>query len=460
MGTIRLQTPIPGPQSVYWVRRRQEAVPRGPKHAIPVFIQQGEGAILEDVDGNRFLDFAGGIGCMNVGHCAPPVRASAQQQLDRFSHVCFAVTPYDSYIRLAEELNRRVPGSFQKKTVLVNTGAEGVENAIKIARAYTRRPAVIAFEDAFHGRTLLTMTLTSKIHPYKQGFGPFAPEVYRIPYAYCYQCSYGLTYPECGTYCARVLEDTFKRVVSADTVAALIVEPVLGEGGFVPAPQEFFSILADLCRRHGILLIVDEVQTGFGRTGTLFACEQLGIEPDLLVSAKSLAAGLPLAAVTGRAEIMEAPVAGGLGGTYSGNPVACEAALAVLDMFDKHDLCARARYIGAWVEDRAKDWERRFPIVGDMRGVGAMRAFELVMDRQTREPAREETESVLRYCYEHGLLILSAGTFGNIIRLLVPLVITDEQLAEGFAVLESAIAAVSHPTGAAVSTELRRNARR
>lgn len=441
MGAIRLQTPIPGPQSVYWMRRRQEAVPRGPKNAISVFIQQGEGAILEDVDGNRFLDFAGGIGCLNVGHCAPPVRASAQQQLDRFSHVCFAVTPYDSYIRLAEELNRRVPGFFQKKTVLVNTGAEGVENAIKIARAYTRRPAVIAFEDAFHGRTLLTMTLTSKIHPYKQGFGPFAPEVYRIPYAYCYRCSYGLTYPECGTYCARVLEDAFKRVVSADTVAAVVVEPVLGEGGFVPAPQEFFSTLADLCRRHGILLIADEVQTGFGRTGTLFACEQLGIEPDLLVSAKSLAAGLPLAAVTGRAEIMEAPIAGGLGGTYSGNPVACEAALAVLNMFDTHDLCARARYIGAWVQDRAKDWERRFPIVGDMRGMGAMRAFELVMDRQTRQPASEETESVLRYCYEHGLLILSAGTFGNVIRLLVPLVITDEQLAEGFAVLESAIAA-------------------
>ena len=445
MRTIQLQTEIPGPVSMDWSERRQTAVPRGTQSAAPVFIARAEGAVLHDVDGNSFLDFAGGIGCMNVGHCDPEIVKAAQEQLGRFTHLCFAVTPYDAYIRLAEELNRRTPGSFPKKTLLVNTGAEAVENAVKIARAYTGRPAVIAFEDAFHGRTLLAMSLTSKVHPYKESFGPFAPEVYRIPYGYCYRCSYSLSYPKCEIRCAHALEDIFQRTVDATNVAAIVVEPILGEGGFVAPPAEFFQVLAEICAKHGILLIADEVQTGFGRTGTLFACEQLGIEPDLILCAKSIAGGLPLAAVTGRAEVMDAPVPSGLGGTYVGNPVACEAALAVLKMFDDRHLSSRGQRIGEWILRRTSAWKNDFPLIGDIRGRGAMRAFELVRDPLSREPAKEETAAITKYCFQHGVIVLSAGTYGNVIRLLVPLVITDDQLEEGFTVLEAALASVSKP---------------
>jgi 4-aminobutyrate aminotransferase/(S)-3-amino-2-methylpropionate transaminase len=445
MNAIDLRTEVPGPLSLRWAERRRGAVPRGVHSVTPVFIESAEGAVLHDVDGNSLLDFAGGIGCMNAGHCERSICGAAREQLERFSHLCFAVTPYDSYIRLAEELNRRTPGRFPKKTVLVNSGAEAVENAVKIARSYTRRPAVIAFEDAFHGRTLLGLTLTSKVRPYKEGFGPFAPEVYRIPYGYCYRCSYSLTYPDCEIRCARTLEDVFCRVVDSGTVAAVIVEPVLGEGGFAAPPGEFFGVLRDVCTKRGILLIVDEVQTGFGRTGTLFACEQLGLEPDLIVSGKSIAAGLPLAAVTGRSEIMDAPMPGGLGGTYVGNPVACEAALAVLKVFDEQHLAHRAARIGEWIGRRTQEYASLFPLVGDVRGLGAMRAFELVRDRGSRTPAREETEAVIEYCWRHGLIILPAGTYNNVIRLLFPLVITDDQLEEGFRILEAALASVSAP---------------
>jgi 4-aminobutyrate aminotransferase/(S)-3-amino-2-methylpropionate transaminase len=443
VSSIQIKRSAPGPQSQEWMRRREQAVPRGVHHSVPVFIHHAEGAVLYDVDGNAFLDFGGGIGCMNVGHCASEVRTAAQQQLDRFSHLCFSVTPHDSYVRLAEELNRRTPGAYAKKTLLVNSGAEGVENAVKIARAYTGRAAVVVFEDAFHGRTLLGMSLTSKVHPYKEGFGPFVPEVYRVPYGYCYRCSYSLTYPTCEIRCGHALEDVFLRTVDASEVAAVMVEPVLGEGGFVAPPREFFRTLREVSTRHGILLVADEVQTGFGRTGTLFACEQLGIEPDLLVSAKSMAAGLPLGAVTGRAEIMDAPGPGALGGTFVGNPVACEAALAVLKIFDDRQLAARAARIGDWICQRTQKWKTEFRLIGDIRGMGAMRAFELVRDRETKHPAREETEAVLKYCWQHGLVVLSAGTYGNVIRLLVPLVITDDQLDEGFSVLEAALAFAS-----------------
>jgi len=299
---------------------------------------------------------------------------------------------------------------------------------------------VIAFEDAFHGRTLLGMTLTSKTRPYKAGFGPFAPEVYRMPYAYCYRCPYARDRADCGTTCAARLHDVFRRLVPADAVAAVIVEPVLGEGGFVDAPREFLHGLAAICREHGVVLIVDEIQTGFGRTGTLFASEHFGLEPDLLLAGKSLGGGLPIAAVTGRAEIMDAAEPGGLGGTYGGNPLACEAALAVLGTFDTDRLCERARAIGETFADYTRDWTARLPIVGDIRGLGAMRALELVRDRSTKEPAPEETARVIHACHERGLLVLSAGTFGNVIRLLVPLVATDAQIREGLGVLEAALA--------------------
>jgi len=302
---------------------------------------------------------------------------------------------------------------------------------------------VIAFEDAFHGRTMMALALTSKTHPYKAGFAPFPSEVYRIPYAYCYRCSYSLKYPSCDVYCARHLEDTFKRIVASEDVAAVIAEPVLGEGGFIAPPAEFFRIVIDICRKHGVLFIADEVQSGFGRTGKMFASEHYGIEPDMVVTAKSLGGGLPLAAVTGRAEIMDAPGPGGLGGTFAGNPLACAAANAVLDVLERGDLLARAKSIGEHFDRRAKDWAGRFDLIGDIRGLGAMRAIELVKSRKTREPAAEETREITQYCYEHGLITITAGSYGNVIRMLVPLVVADEQMDEALDVLENAIASVA-----------------
>ena len=440
MSTIQLRTTVPGPKSRELAARRDAAIPRGLSHATPVYIARSQDACLEDVDGNRFIDFAGGIGSLNSGHRNPHVVAELQSQLQNFLHACASVTPYEGYIKLAERLNRITPGKFPKKTLLVNSGAEAVENAVKIARAHTGRPGIIAFEDAFHGRTMMTLALTSKTHPYKAGFAPFPSDVYRIPYGYCYRCSYSLKYPECDVYCARHLEDTFKRVVAAEDVAAVIAEPVLGEGGFINPPPEFFRILMEICHRHGVLFIADEVQSGFGRTGKMFASEHYGIEPDILVTAKSMGGGLPLAAVTGRAEIMDAPAAGGLGGTFGGNPLSCAAANAVLDEFEKSDLLERANSIGQRFEQRAREWKERFDLIGDVRGLGAMRAIELVKCRETREPAPEETKKITQYCYEHGLITITAGTYGNVIRVLVPLVVTHQQMDEGLDVLEAALA--------------------
>ena len=451
MAVIQIKTSIPGPNSRALAERRDAAVPRGLSHATPVYVARAQDTWLEDVDGNRFLDFAGGIGCINTGHRNAATVSAIESQLQNFLHTCAQVTPYENYVRVAERLNQITPGKFPKKTLLVNSGAEAVENAIKIARAHTGRSGVIAFEDAFHGRTMMTLALTSKTHPYKAGFAPFPSDVYRIPYAYCYRCSYSLQYPSCEMFCARHLEDTFRRVVASEDVAAVIAEPVLGEGGFVAPPPEFFRIVMDICHRHGVLFIADEVQTGFGRTGKMFASEHYGIDPDLLVTAKSLGGGLPLAAVTGRSEIMDAPGPGGLGGTFAGNPVACAAANAVLDILEHEDLLERANAIGQLFERRAREWQVRFDLIGDVRGLGAMRAIELVKSRETREPAPEETKRITQICYEHGLVTITAGTYGNVIRLLVPLVITDDQMQEGLGVLESALATVS---GKSVLTEV------
>src|SRR5271168_3561716 len=443
MPTIQLRTPIPGPKSQEWMKRRQAAVARGVSHATQIFAARAEGATIEDVDGNRFLDFAGGIGVVNVGHRAPSVVDAIRKQLDAFVHTCFSVAPYGKYVELAEKLNSLVPGNFPKKTILVNSGAEAIENAVKIARCYTHRPAIICFEDAFHGRTMLTMSLTSKTHPYKAGFEPFATDIYRIPYAYCYRCSYSLEYPSCSVFCAHHLEDTFKRVVAAEAVAAVVVEPVLGEGGFVAPPPDFFKVLQDICKRRNILFIADEVQTGFCRTGAMFASERYGITPDILIAAKSIAAGMQLAAVTGRAEVMDAPGVGGLGGTYGGNPLACAAALAVIETMERENLPARAEELGQRFEARAREWKKRWPLIGDVRGLGAMRALELVRSADQREPAKQETEEVLRHCRERGLILLSAGTYGNVLRVLVPLVVTTEQFDEGLNVLEASLAIVA-----------------
>jgi 4-aminobutyrate aminotransferase/(S)-3-amino-2-methylpropionate transaminase len=443
VSTIRLRTELPGPRSRELMARRNAAVPRGPFHATPIFVQEGRGARLMDVDGNELLDFAGGIGCVNVGHANPAVVEAAAAQLARLTHGCFHVTPYESYIRLAERLNALVPGAFAKKTMLANSGAEAVENAVKIARAATGRPAVIAFEDGFHGRTLLAMTLTSKVHPYKAGFGPFAPEVYRAPYAYCYRCPFALSHPSCSVACADAVEDVFKRHVAAEDVAAVIVEPILGEGGFVTPPADWLPRLRAITEKHGILLIADEVQTGFGRTGKLWAIEHTGVVPDILIAAKSLAGGLPLSSVTGRAEVMDAVPPGGLGGTFGGNPVSVAAALAVLDQMETGAPYARAEAIGRAFAARAERWRERFALVGDARGLGAMRAIELVKDRATKEPAKEATTAVSEACYRRGLVTITAGTFGNVVRLLMPLVVTDAEIEEGLDVLEAALGEVS-----------------
>jgi 4-aminobutyrate aminotransferase / (S)-3-amino-2-methylpropionate transaminase / 5-aminovalerate transaminase len=429
------------------MKRRNAAVVRGAYHATPVFVAKAEGAVIEDVDGNRLIDLAGGIGCLNTGHRAAAVVDAIRRQLDRFLHTSFNVLPYESYIAVCERLNSIAPGRGPKKTVLLNTGAEAVENAIKIARCYTKRSGIISFEDAFHGRTYMAMAATSKTHPYKAGFEPFPAEVYRIPYAYCFRCSYSMKYPSCDVYCARHIEDTFKRVVAAESVAAVIVEPVLGEGGFVTPPAEFYPTLGAICRQHGILLIADEVQTGFARTGAMFACERLGLEPDLVAMAKSLTGGLPMGAVTGRAEIMDAPGVGQLGGTFGGNPAACEAALAVLEIIEKEDLCARANVLGERFRKRAAKWQERWELVGDVRGLGAMQALELVRSKASRQPADTETSQVSQYCYEHGVVTITAGSYGNVIRLLMPLVITDGQMEEAMDVIEAGLAHVTERKG-------------
>lgn len=439
MGAIRLKTGVPGPKSIEIMRRREAVVPRGLHHATPVVAARASGAVIEDVDGNRYIDFAGGIGTLNVGHSAPAVVSAVSGQLERFTHACFSVTPYESYVALAERLIRLTPGAFPKKALFLNTGAEAVENAVKIARHATGRPGVLVFEDAFHGRTLLALSMTSKVRPYKAGFGPFVAGVHRVPYAYCYRCPLRLEPGTCAVACAGLVEDHFKRHADPASIAAVVVEPVLGEGGFVVPPREFLPRVAEVCRRHGILVVADEVQTGFGRTGRMFACEHSGLEPDLLVTAKSLAGGLPLSAVVGRAEIMDSPGVGGLGGTFAGNPLAVAAAHAVLDAFESSGLPARAEAIGARMEERARGWMDRFPLVGDVRRLGAMVAIELVADRATKEPAKTVTDALARRACERGLILITAGTYGNVIRSLVPLVISDSELDEALDVIESCL---------------------
>lgn len=448
MSTIQLRTSIPGPRSQALMKRRDAAVALGIFQATPIFVAKAEGAVIEDVDGNRLIDFAGGIGCLNTGHRAPAVIDALRRQLDRFLHTSINVLPYESYVAVSERLNAIAPGRGPKKTILLNTGAEAVENAIKIARFYTKRPAIICFEDAFHGRTYMAMAATSKTHPYKAGFEPFPGDLYRVPYAYCYRCSYSLKYPSCELFCAHHLEDTFKRVVAAESVAAIVVEPILGEGGFVTPPAGFYPVLGEICRKHGILLIADEVQTGFGRTGAMFASERLGLVPDLVTMAKSLTGGLPMGAVTGRAEIMDSPGVGQLGGTFGGNPLACEAALAVLDTIEKENLCARANLLGERFRKRAAKWQSQWELIGEVRGLGAMQALELVRSKTTRQPADDETKEVSKYCYEHGLVTITAGSYSNVIRLLMPLVVTDAQMDEAMDVLEGGLAQVSEKKGA------------
>jgi len=410
---------------------REQIVPRGPYNIVPYFIESARGALVYDVDGRELIDFSGGIGVLNVGHCHPKVVAAIKDQADKLHHTCFHVLMYEPYLTLAQKLCGLTPGDFPKAALFANSGAEAVENAVKIARYYTKRPAVIVFENSFHGRTLLTMTMTSKTHPYKLGFGPFAPEIYRMPYAYCYRCPFGLTYPACDTACADYLEEFFINHVAAENTAALVVEPVIGEGGFITPPPEYFPKLLSTCREHGVLFVADEIQSGMGRTGKMFAMEHWQVVPDMVTVAKSLAAGMPLSAVVGKKEIMDAPHAGGLGGTYGGNPISCRAALAVLDVMAEEHLLSRAKSLGLKLKERFDSWKRKYEVIGDVRGKGPMLALELVRDRESKEPAADEAKALVKFCYERGLVLISCGNFGNVIRTLMPVVITEEQLEKG-----------------------------
>lgn len=430
----RLVTPLPGPRSAEILARKADAVPAGVAHTVPIAAVAAGGGIVVDADGNSLIDLGSGIAVTSVGNAHPKVAAAVAAQAAQFTHTCFMISPYESYIEVAEALNRLTPGDFAKKTALFNSGAEAVENAIKIARKHTGRQAVVAFEHGYHGRTNLTMALTAKAMPYKSGFGPFAPEVYRAPLSYPFRD--GLSGADAATRAITQIE----KQVGADNLAAVIIEPIQGEGGFIVPADGFLPAIAEWCRANGVVFIADEVQTGFARTGTMFASEQFDIEPDLVTTAKGIAAGLPLAAVTGRAEIMDAAHAGGLGGTYGGNPIACAAALAAIDVFENDGMVERAQQIGALLRERLNALAAADSRIGDVRGRGAMTAIEFV-DPATKAPDAALAGAVAKACIAEGVIVLTCGTFGNVIRFLPPLSIGDELLNEGLDVVAGALAA-------------------
>jgi 4-aminobutyrate aminotransferase/(S)-3-amino-2-methylpropionate transaminase len=433
--SIELKTEIPGPRSREILARKAAVVAAPLEAYLPIVAADGRGATLTDVDGNTFLDFTGGVGCLNVGHAHPHVVEAVQEQAAHFFHTDFTIIPYEIYVSVAERLLALAPFRRPAKAAFFNAGTEAVENAVKFARAYTGRPAVIAFEGGFHGRTLLALSLTSKTHPYKAGLGPFSSEVYRVPFPYEYR---GVSADDALS----ALERALVTQVAPESVAAIVVEAVQGEGGFVVAPPAFLEGVRAICDRHGIVLVVDEVQTGFGRTGRMFAIEHYDVEPDLITVAKSIAGGLPLSGVLGKAEIMDAPAEAAVGGTYVGNPVALAAAAAVLDVFEDEGLVPRAERIGETIRGRMQEWQRRYPQIGDVRGLGAMLALEIVEDAATKQPAPGLASAVAEAAAERGLLLLKAGIHSNCIRVLCPLVISDTEVDEALAVWDEALAAV------------------
>lgn len=439
--SIRLVTDIPGPKSQAVLARIAAVVPRAISPGSTVVVNRAHGSLLEDLDGNTLIDLTGGVGVLNVGHTNDRVIQALHRQVDHFLHTDFTVVPYESYVRLAERLVERFPGGGPARIMFFNSGAEAVENAVKIARAYSQRKAIIAFEGAFHGRTLMAMSLTSKAHPYKAGMGPFAPEVYRVPFPYPYRCELGRNNAahRCGEPCYGAIERALSVQVAAEDVAAIIVEPVQGEGGFVVPPPSFLPWLRDFTRRHQILLIVDEIQTGFGRTGSFFATDQAGIEPDMICLAKSIADGLPLSAVMGRPDVMNGPGPSQLGGTFVGNPLATCAGNAVLDVFDTEDILGLATRQGQFLMTRLERMAQHVDQIGEVRGLGAMVAMELVQDRTTKVPNPVLVDYALKRSLERGVLLLKAGLYGNVIRFLAPLTTPLELLDEGLTVLEDAL---------------------
>lgn len=432
-------TAIPGPKSQELLARKQAAVPSGIGTTLPVFVTRAGGGILQDADGNSLIDFGSGIAVTNVGNSAPKVVERVQKQAADFTHTCFMVTPYESYVQVCEKLNELTPGDHEKRTFLVNSGAEAVENAVKVARHATGRQAVVVFDHGYHGRTLLSMTMTAKNMPYKQGFGPYAPEVYRVPLAYPFRWPTGAD--NCAEEAAAQAIDQINKQVGAENVAAVVIEPIAGEGGFIVPARGFLPRIAEFCRANGIVFVADEVQTGFARTGDLFACEDEGVVPDIICTAKGIAGGLPLAAVTGRADLMDHVHVGGLGGTYGGNPLACEAALGVLETIESEDLVAKARRIGEIMLPRLRSLQERFPAIGDVRGRGAMIAIELV-EPGTKNPDPAAVQEIVKRCHAEGLVVLTAGTYGNVLRFLPPLVMPEHLLEEGLGILEKAISAL------------------
>jgi 4-aminobutyrate aminotransferase/(S)-3-amino-2-methylpropionate transaminase len=435
--TRHLATAIPGPKSQELIARRKEAVSAGLGMAIPAIIERGEGAILQDVDGNRIIDLGAGIGVVNVGNAAPRVVARVVEAVQAFTHTNFTTAPYMGYIKVCEALNRLTPGTHKKKSILQNSGAEAVENAIKIARHATKRPAIIVFEHAYHGRTNLTMALTAKNIPYKEGFGPFANEIYRMPMPYPFHYEGNLA--TMAQDYLDIVTSKIEKEVGAHNVAAILIEPIQGEGGFIVPPKGFLPGLSKFASEHGIVFIADEVQTGFARTGNMFACEDEGVVPDMIVTAKGIAGGLPLAAVTARAEIMDSSHVGGLGGTYGGNPIACAAALGAIETIEEEKLVERARHVGKILNESLTALAKKYPIIGEVRGRGAMQAIELV-EAGTKNPNSAALAAVIKYCQSKGVLILTAGTYGNVIRFLPPIVISDELLKDALGVLEEAFA--------------------
>lgn len=435
----KLVTAIPGPKSQELIKRRSEAVSAALGMAMPVVIEKAGGGVLVDVDGNSIIDMGAGIAVVNVGNSADRVVKNVQAQVEAFTHTCFMIAPYMGYIEVCEALNRLTPGTHKKKSALFNSGAEAVENAVKIARKYTKRSAVVVFEHGYHGRTNLTMGMTAKNIPYKDGFGPFTPEIYRMPLAYPYRCD------SCQGGCKQSILDTvlhkIEKEIGAKNVACIVIEPILGEGGFIVPCKGFLPGLAKFCNENGILFVADEVQTGFARTGQMFACEDEDIVPDLITTAKGIAGGLPLAAVTGRAEIMDEIHASGLGGTFGGSPIACAAALGAIATIEEENLVDRARELGKIMSDALNAMKKKYPIVGDVRGRGAMQAIELVKPG-TKDPNPEALTAVIKYCQQRGVLILSAGTYGNVIRLLPPLVMPEHLLTEALAILDEALASI------------------
>ncbi|WP_134704445.1 4-aminobutyrate--2-oxoglutarate transaminase [Ammoniphilus sp. YIM 78166] len=440
---INLKTSIPGPKASELLEKRKANVPQGVSNTVPTFAAKGEGALLTDVDGNTFIDLAGAIGTINAGHCPPKVVEALIEQVQNYIHPGFNVMMYEPYINLAEKLNQITPGSHEKKTFFLNSGAEAVENAVKLARKFTGRKAIISFDRGFHGRTLLAMSLTSKVRPYKFGFGPFAPDTYKMRYPYYYRAPLNVSPEELDQMVLQQLEEFFISEVPAEEVAAIIMEPVQGEGGFVVPSKVFVQGVKKVCEKYGILFIADEIQTGFGRTGKMFAMEHFDIVPDIMTMSKSIAAGLPISAITGRAEIMDSAAPGEIGGTYGGSPLGCVAALKVIEMMEEERLADKAQIIGDTIMSRFTELKNRYSFIGEVRGLGAMCAVELVKDQATKEPNKELTAQIVQECYRRGVIVLSAGLYGNVLRFLSPLVITDDQLKEALDVIEEVLSDLS-----------------